>query len=358
MTLLFIVKPLSPRGNGVVSAMQSQLLLLQKQETVAVYNLGVDLPADIADTVYKVANYETIDALPAPFNQPDLVIFEEVYKIEYLRLYRVCLKRKIPYVIIPHGCLVRTEQDKKPWKHWVANTLFFNRFIRKAVAVQYLNDHEVFASRDFRCRQTVIIPNSVDCQPRSYPRDTDVFKFIYIGRYDVHVKGLDLLIETFISLQDWCRANHVILELYGPKDPNLLMEAWMGRIEDDGCCDIIQVHDAVYGEEKLRKLQAASVFIQTSRNEGQPMGIMEALSYGLPCVVTYTTTFGHYCNDHQCGIGTPFILLEVAAAIRKIHRESAFFQQCCDNAARCAKRDFHVEAVTRLTIDTYRQLLQ
>lgn len=40
-------------------------------------------------------------------------------------------------------------------------------------------------------------------------------------------------------------------------------------------------------------LLQTDLFIQTSRHEGMPMGLLEALSIGVPCLVTVGTSLGH-----------------------------------------------------------------
>ena len=356
MNILFIAKPLGKQGNGVVSALRTEVLELQKIADVALYNIGVPLDSDVADTMFEGAQYGSISALPEPFCKPDIVVFEEVYKLDYFALYNECLKNCIPYVIIPHGCLVTVEQNKKKLKHVAANFLIFNRFIRKAAAVQYLNEQEKGNSR-FRCRKTVIIPNSVEYKERKYERDGDVFKFTYVGRYDITVKGLDLMVDTFIALKEWCRENSVMLELHGPIDNNPDLALLEEKIKAADCGDFIKIGDAVYGDEKERVLQSASVFIQTSRNEGQPMGIIEALSFAMPCVVTYATSFGEYCDKNGCGIGVNFDGQELAAAIKKIYTDKQFFSECCENARENMKKDFDIKAVARRTLEIYKELI-
>lgn len=357
MTILFIAKPLSRKGNGVVSALKNELLFLQKKADVALYNIGVELDSDIAETMFTAQDFKTISSLPAPYNKPDLIVFEEVYKLDYFKLYNECLKLKIPYVIIPHGCLVTVEQNRKKLKHMAANFLIFNRFIKKAVAVQYLNEQEKSVSK-FKCAKTVIIPNSIVVEDRKYQIDSSKFKFIYVGRYDVNVKGLDLLIDTFIEIKAWCQENNVCLELYGPiEDGNLGLEELKSKIKAADCLDIIKINGPVYNEEKKQRLEQAEVFIQTSRNEGQPMGIMEALSLGLPCVVTYATNFGEYCNNNKCGIGVKFEKAELIKAIKEIYNNKEYRELCRKNAAENAKRDFEIEAVADYTLDVYKSLV-
>lgn len=357
MKILFIAKPLSKRGNGVVSALKNEILYLQESAQVALYNIGVELDSDIANTIFKGCDYPTISSLPEPFNKPDIVVFEEVYKLEYIKLYNECLKNKIPYVVIPHGCLVEREQSNKKLKHMIANILLFNRYLKKAEAIEYLNEQERDASK-FKCKRKIIIPNSVEYKKRKYKKDTSFFKFIYIGRYDVKVKGLDLLINTFIDIKDWCLENNVILELYGPLDENPNFDLLREKIKVSKCQKIIKINGAIYGDEKEKKLQEASVFIQTSRNEGQPMGIIEAMSFGLPCVVTYATSFGKYCNDNKCGIGVNFSQKELTEAIKKIFEDEEYLKLCEKNAMTNMKKNFDIKSVTKLTLDTYKEIIK
>ena len=48
--------------------------------------------------------------------------------------------------------------------------------------------------------------------------------------------------------------------------------------------EVVKLNREIDEEEKRQILLDTDVFIQTSRFEGMPMGILEALSYGLPCL--------------------------------------------------------------------------
>ena len=84
-----------------------------------------------------------IDQLKKPFNKPDLVIFQECYRIEYISIAKQLKQEGIPYIIIPHGELAKESQRKKHLKKIVANILLFNRFIDGAEAIQCLSQREL-----------------------------------------------------------------------------------------------------------------------------------------------------------------------------------------------------------------------
>ena len=141
MVILHITSITHPEGNGVAVAVRNYVQYENSKVKVALYNIEGNL-TNTACPNFNYKEYKTINMLPKPFCNPDLVIFNEVYKFEYIRLYKECLKRKIKYIIIPHGCLVKNSQKKHKLKKIIGNTLLFNSFVKKANAIQFLNKNE------------------------------------------------------------------------------------------------------------------------------------------------------------------------------------------------------------------------
>ena len=73
--------------------------------------------------------------------------------------------------------------------------------------------------------------------------------------------------------------------LYGP-DRNGAKKIITEQIKENGLEKVVEIRDGIHGKEKERVLLESDFFILTSRFEGHPMGLIEALSYGLPCLVT------------------------------------------------------------------------
>ncbi|MBP3197362.1 MAG: glycosyltransferase family 4 protein, partial [Butyrivibrio sp.] len=61
------------------------------------------------------------------------------------------------------------------------------------------------------------------------------------------------------------------------------------------------LHHAITGKEKKKVLLDSDLFIQTSRHEGMPMGILEAMSYGVPCLITEGTSLGDIVREYNAG---------------------------------------------------------
>lgn len=162
MKILHVTSVANPDGNGVAVAVKNYFDYEKTSADVAVYNLESNFLK--SKFSYNTTKYQNISSLPNGFNKPDLVVFNEVYKKEYIRLYKECEKKGIAYIIIPHGCLTREAQKKSWLKKKIANPLFFNGFLSGALAIQYLNSEEIEKSI-IKDKKYIIAGNGIS--PRS-----------------------------------------------------------------------------------------------------------------------------------------------------------------------------------------------
>ena len=353
MVILHITSIANPDGNGVAVAVNNYIKYEQLYAKIGLYNLEGSIENDCCES-YSAIKYKTIESLPKPFSNPDLVVFNEVYKPMYIPLYKECIKRNIRYVIIPHGCLVKKSQKKKRIKKFLGNHLIFNKFIYNANAVQFLNEKEEQESKKFKRKKTLISGNGIDTTAVKFGK-ADRFNFVYIGRYELYIKGLDLLICVCRDHYDWFKNRNIIINLYGRDASNGLLEL-RKMIVDNNLEDIIKLNGAVYGKEKEKVLLKAYAFIQLSRHEGQPMGIIEALAYGVPCIVTYGTSFGDYINDNNCGFGCNFDKEEVFSNIKKIVENNKLRNLQSKNAFDAMKKDFDWKNIIPKIIEEYKEV--
>ena len=120
-----------------------------------------------------------------------------------------------------------------------------------------------------------------------------------MGRIDKHHKGLDILLDAIKILLYKGKINNFYLSLYGTgfeKDINWLLESIKTLPSD-----VISYKGPVYGKEKDLVFKESNLFILTSRYEGMPMGVLEALSYGLPCILTPGTNFADEVDKQKAG---------------------------------------------------------
>ena len=172
---------------------------------------------------------------------------------------------------------------------------------RKATAIQYLSQEECIESGDKWNKKSLIIPNGTDTK-ENYKRtfSKNSIRAVYIGRYEQYQKGLDILIGAIARITDELRKVGFQLNMYGV-DQEGAVDAMKHQIAEYGISDLIHINDAVYGQEKEQVLIKSDIFIMTSRFEGMPMGMIEALSFGLPCVATVGTNLTCEIEKYKAG---------------------------------------------------------
>lgn len=242
------------------------------------------------DVYHNITEYDgrlnTLNCLPKPFNRPDVVVFEGFYYMDDVRIARMLKKQEIPYVIIPRGSLTKLSLHNHAWlKKWIAHKIFFNKFINHAWRIQYLTKQEADDSIKLFKTPYFIVPNGFDTPSvtkTSYC--SKGIKALFIGRLDIYHKGLDLLLDAITEVHTELRDAGFFLNIYGPHRYDY--EKIKSEIEKRGITEIASVNDEISGKEKEQAILDSDLFIMTSRFEGHPMGLIEVLAYGLPCIVT------------------------------------------------------------------------
>lgn len=305
MNILYISCLNGDKWAGPTYSIPKQIAAQSKYDCVFWYNVRKSNGVDWKNKSYfhDLDEYPSkrLRDLPSPFDKPDLIVVEQFYGFAGFRILNEIKKSKRPYVIVPRGELTQSAQKRKQLKKRVANCLLFKKFAVNASVIQYLTEQEKKDSGDRWNERSVVIPNGVEL-PEKKKSDycKTGIKCVFIGRIEPYHKGLDLLIDACgLIVKELLEAGCAI-SLLGPDydgKANELRE----KIDQKGLNEIIKVSEGVYGEEKERELLSGDVFVLTSRFEGHPVALIEALSYGLPCIVTRGSNMKEEVAQHDAG---------------------------------------------------------
>lgn len=344
---------------SIIGGVQFAVPKMVKAQSLFAEVCLINTHGDIIDgieTISSDGNFD-VEKLPEPYRKPDIVVFHELYRFEYISIYRGLLQRGIPYIIIPHGCLSKKAQQKKRIKKTAANILFFNRFLKNARSIQYLSDNEKDLSAfkklpSFVMGNGVSIPNE---RKSSFGRSR--IKFVYIGRLEVHIKGLDLLLSAIKNSEIFFRQHGATFEIYGP-DYAGSHEVLSRMISELNIEDLVQLHKEKTGTEKQEILLSATGFIQTSRTEGLPLGPLEALSYGVPCIVTRGVGLGGFIESYSAGYQSENTVKGISEAIELFIQNMDALEEMSQSAIRLVAENFDMDVITKKTLDVYSNMLK
>lgn len=231
---------------------------------------------------------------------PDIIIFHEVYYIRYIQAYRLIQKLDIPYIIMPHGSLTKTAQLKSKYKKILANKTLFDKFIENSKCIVFLNKEEQFKS--IHNNKFIISGNGANSIKISKQliekKSSEKLKIIYLSRIDFYYKGIDFLLNALNKIEEYIFEElNFEVDIYGvgdDKEINKLNELILNN-------PYVNFKGSVYGKEKERVLTESNILVLTSRQEGMPMVILEAFSYGNPCIVTPGTNMSEVVKQYNLG---------------------------------------------------------
>lgn len=355
MNILHIACTNGDMCNGVQVVVPQHLIAQSKYANIGFMNIS-NIQVSGFNKQFNWRNDSTLSDLPSPFNHPDLVVFHEAYRIQYLKISSYLRKKNIPYVIIPHGELSKGAQKKKYFKKKIANILLFNRFINNSIAIQCLSTLELestnFGKKKFIGTNGIDIPASTNNK-----FSENGIRFVYIGRLDIYHKGLDLMLEGFANVKELLVDNNCSLTIYGPDILDRLKKL-KELVKSKDLEDFVYLNKEIFDDEKQNVLLNGDVFIQTSRFEGMPMGILEALSYGLPCFVTQGTNLGEIINEYNAGWVAETNSNSISEKLKICIMDKERYYIKSQNSNKIIKEFFEWSVIAGKTIEEYKKLIE
>ena len=298
--------------------------------------------------------YGRISSLPAPFDRPDLVVFHGIYKQRYLPLWWEVRMRGIPYVVTPRVSLTRAAQGQSSWKKQLANTLFVNSFIRRAAAIHYLTKREMEESVHFR-GNCFVVGNGIQVSETLERGGKNGKHMIFIGRYDIRHKGLDVLMLAIGHIKDTMRMRGLTIDLFGSRKKERLQLQQQAQL--NGLEEVLTIHGPVYGKLKEAALLRADLFIATSRFEGHPMAVLEAMSYGVAVLATPGTNMAEEIEETETGWAVNLDFREVGEAILQAFEDKEELARRGDRARKLIEDQYTWEKIAEKTLKQYTKLL-
>lgn len=251
----------------------------------------------------------------------------------------------------PHIKCIFSQRNAPSSKRKITNRLL--RFIyahSDGVALQ-LEDVRKFYKLD-KCKKCVIIENPITINENVNLVENPVKRILAAGRLDPQ-KRFDLLIDTFakfVNLHD-----DYILEIYGE---GYLKDELQNQILQLNLQDKVSINKPI---PSLTKVKVDSeMFVLCSDWEGIPNIVLEAMSVGIPCIVTDFVPGGGrlVTNNGECGLLIPPNNVEALLGAMEAYSNNISLRNEKRNKALKYIENFKEEVISQKWLEFIRNIVE
>ncbi|MDY6941088.1 MAG: glycosyltransferase family 4 protein, partial [Cyanobacteriota bacterium] len=121
--------------------------------------------------------------------------------------------------------------------------------------------------------------------------------------------------------------------------------------------DNVRFHQPVYEARKAQVLANASLYVQTSRWEGFPISIAEAMSLGIPCATSEHLGVAQIFARHDLGLPLSVDPPEAAEQLRSLFEKPERIQNWSDRSKTFARSHFSSATVADGYLNLYQNVL-
>jgi glycosyltransferase involved in cell wall biosynthesis len=367
MKILQTIQTLNPETGGVARAVLSLSSEMQKrgaditivaQDDPAAPWLR-DLPVRVhalgeAKTSYRYSR-SLRDWLREHTGEFDRAIANGLWQYHGFALARECQKKSVPYFVFPHGMLDPWFKRTYPLKHikkWFYWPWADYRILRNASAVIFTSEEERILARQsfwlYRAKE-VVSPLGVEAPSEAGPGAKHLFlaKFpeiekthvlLFLGR--VHPKkGCDMLVD---ALPRRASADPVTLVVAGPDQVGWTAQL-RERVNRMDVSPRVIFPGMLEGLLKQGAFENADAFILPSHQENFGMAVIEALSYGVPVLISDKVNIWREIETDRAGYVEPDDLAGTTRLIQRwLHTSQSEREQTRANARQCFAQRFEI----------------
>jgi glycosyltransferase involved in cell wall biosynthesis len=305
MKILQLVQTLDPSAGGVARAVATlsralvrlghEVEIVALDRSDAAWLKEIDLRVHLLGpglTSYQYSR-QLLDWLRENGRNYDCAIVHGLWQYVSFAAWQYYARTRVPYYVFPHGMLDPWFKRTFPLKHlkkWFYWPWAEYRVLRDAHAVIFTSEEERREARKsfwlYRARE-VVAPLGVEAPPsgsgeniflQKHPELRQTKNFLFLGRLHPK-KGCDLLIDAFSRIA----TADCALILAGPDQIG-----WEKQLRAQASARKNQIvfTGMLEGEMKHGAFAAADVFVLPSHQENFGMSVAEALSSGVPVLIS------------------------------------------------------------------------
>ena len=253
-----------------------------------------------------------------------------------------------PFIVGPMASLEKNAQEIKKSRKSLLDKLYTNKMIKHVTGLHCVGENErnSLLELGIDSKKIYLINNGIKKITKTI-NDDIIFKKIKIDRNDEYLitvgqinekKGLDILIRAFTYIIKDKKIKLIIVGTGEEKYVHKIREL----IRKFGLEGEIIFSGFVTEEEKNTLLSNAKLFVSASRSDVHPIAVIEALSFGLPVVITEESDFPEIDTFHA-GKTTKSNENSISDSIKELLRNEEKLSMYSQNARKLVENNFLLE---------------
>ena len=264
-------------------------------------------------TIFELVFNNPLHKILNEFGNFEILNIHDIYNLRQILFLLLSLKEKINIYISPRGCFSEVALSRSRIKKWFFLNLLLRPLLKYIEGFIALNENEKEQiQKVFKNSKVIIISNGIKYSAsrnlelkENFQKKVQkkLIKIGYLGRFDIFIKGLDTLLNSYLRYQE--SSNEVMIELVligehrkREQDSYIFINNFKDKLKDKSKFIVL---GPIYGLQKWVELSKFDILIQPSRTEGMPNTVLEAMSIGVPCVISPQTNMADIIQKADCG---------------------------------------------------------
>jgi glycosyltransferase involved in cell wall biosynthesis len=283
---------------------------------------------------YGVGSLRGLNGLLASLPKPDLVVLHQIYTFSTLLGYMYAKRYGIPYAVQPHGSLTRYHESDRKLIKTLAKWFLISKILREADAIIVTCESERDDLNSRLQAKTYQLEYGADVSQFAYkdvsrpPVGSQNLRIVFSGRFDKK-KNLSLVIRALPYIIEMYPALTLDVAGSGTAKEVRKLQRLISSLKLEGN---VKFHGWIDSLKMQELFTAARLLVLPSENENFAMVVAEALSAGVPCVVSKFVGTADIVAKHHAGeVIHDLTPISVANGIMKVlqgdeikYREAAF----------------------------------
>jgi glycosyltransferase involved in cell wall biosynthesis len=262
--------------------------------------------------------------LASTLTSDDILVLHSTYIPGNISAAWSARRQGIPYIVVPHGGYNKRARERRHLRKGAWQPVE-RVYLEGALAVHVFFENETRDIAEMAPNaRWIVAPTGYALPAERWDGGTGGY-LAWLGRYDICTKGLDLLVHAMSRLPESERRP---LRTHGKRSENSA-EDLERIVRESGLTDIVTVGGELRESEKANFLRRAAAYVHPSRWESHSLGLVEALAYGMPVVVSARCVIAPHLRAADAAVVVEPTPDGIARGISAILRSP---QQYCDRA--------------------------